>query len=82
LHRSRARSSYVGFLDNGGSFSPVNDPSSNGHTFALGINDPGLIVGYYENSSGTSATSIAHRGAGTQRANGHEFMRCFLQSLV
>jgi probable HAF family extracellular repeat protein len=41
-----------GFLDKGGTFSLLKDPSATGNTYAIGINDAGQIVGYYNNNSG------------------------------
>ena len=41
-----------GFLEKGGSFSVIKDPSATGDTFAMGINNAEQIVGYYKNGSG------------------------------
>src|SRR5579862_3485496 len=40
-----------GFLYNGSTFSPFNDPAGTNGTFANGINDAGQIVGSYRGDS-------------------------------
>jgi hypothetical protein len=42
----------LGFLDIGGTFYSLNDPSSNGFTVANGINNMGEIVGDYQGATG------------------------------
>ncbi|HLI86737.1 MAG TPA: hypothetical protein VKV17_22720 [Bryobacteraceae bacterium] len=48
---------YSGFLDTNGSFTPINDPlAGSGYgqgTYAWSINTAGAVAGYYVNSSGT-----------------------------
>jgi probable HAF family extracellular repeat protein len=41
-----------GFLEKGGTFSVIKDPSATGNTYAMGINKAGQIVGYYNDVSG------------------------------
>ena len=43
-----------GFLDNNGSFTPINDPQANGFTQLLGLNDEGIAVGDYLTGAGNT----------------------------
>jgi probable HAF family extracellular repeat protein len=58
-----------GFLDSGGSFTTLDDPSAGsgvfifGGTYATGINASGQIVGYYNDSSGASHAFLYSGGS-------------------
>ena len=60
----------------GRTFSLLKDPSATGNTYAIGINDAGQIVGYYNNNSGVHGFLDSGGGYKLRRSQCH---RCHVQ---
>ncbi len=58
-----ANNNVHGFVDNGGTYTTLNDPSAAGGTYAEGINNAGQIVGYYFDAAGAAHIFIYSNGA-------------------
>src|SRR5262249_6402908 len=54
-----------GFLDTRGAFTTLDDPLGARGTFALGINEPGQVVGYYLDANGVQHGFLFSGGAYT-----------------
>jgi hypothetical protein len=54
-----------GFIDNGGTFTSLDDPNANGVTMFLGLNNTGEVVGSYVDANGLTNGLVYNRISNT-----------------